>query len=168
MNHLNLPYPWIREAVKHLGLKEIPGPRHNNVILGWLSTLKAWWKEDETPWCGVFVAHCVTTNSMRVPKYWMRAKAWADEWGMSIKTPVPGCVVVFERAGGGHVGFVIGQTRLRELVVLGGNQGNMVNLGKFDTSRVVGYYWPKDYAMPDSRITLPILEISGPTSVNEA
>ena len=38
---------WMFEARKHLGLAEIPGPRHSPVIVGWLARLKAWWAEDE-------------------------------------------------------------------------------------------------------------------------
>jgi hypothetical protein len=44
-------YPWITEAKTHIGTKEIPGSNHNSKILGWLKSLKAWWMDDETPWC---------------------------------------------------------------------------------------------------------------------
>ena len=33
---------WIIEAKKHIGLAEIPGPKHNATILNWLKDLKAW------------------------------------------------------------------------------------------------------------------------------
>ena len=168
MNYLNLPYPWIKEAIKHIGLKEIPGPKHNLVILGWLSELKAWWKEDETPWCSTYISHCFRTSGMNIPKNWMRAKDYSLDWGIKLTAPIPGCVVVFERTGGGHVGFVIGKTKTDQLVVLGGNQSNMVNLMKFDTNRVVGYYWPRDFDIPHIFASIPVIEIAGNTSVNEA
>ncbi len=44
--------PWIAEARRHIGLREIPGPKTNSVIAGWLMKLKAWWSDDATPWCG--------------------------------------------------------------------------------------------------------------------
>ncbi len=167
MEPLDLPLPWIIEARKHIGLKEIPGPKHNLTILSWLSQLKAWWKDDETPWCGVFTAHCFRVSGMQLPKHWMRAKDWGNGWGTRLEKPVPGCVVVFERQGGGHVGFVLGITKLNELVVLGGNQSNSVNIARFSRDRVFGYYWPRDFPLVQES-PLPVLTVSGNLSTNEA
>lgn len=47
---------WIAEARTHIGLREVPGPKNNSVILGWLRRLRAWWSDDSTPWCGTFAA----------------------------------------------------------------------------------------------------------------
>lgn len=156
---------WIEEARKYLGLNEIPGPKHNATILSWLSQLKAWWKEDETPWCGTFVAHCVREAGLTVPQYWMRAKAWAD-WGVKLQAPAPGCIVVFEREGGGHVGFVVGKDSRGNLMVLGGNQGNRVSIAPFSTARVLAYVWP--LAVPRDGEALPLLASNGQVSTNEA
>ena len=60
--------PWIAEARKYIGLAEVPGKNHNPMILNWLHGLKAWWKDDETPWCGVFVAHCLRIGGRDIPK----------------------------------------------------------------------------------------------------
>lgn len=169
MNNPALTYPWIQEAYKHIGLKEIPGPKHNPILINWLERLKAWWKDDETPWCGLLIAHCFDIYGMKIPKLWMRAKEWGNNWGTRLSAPVPGCVVVFERQGGGHVGFILGATARNELVVLGGNQSNMVNIAKFDPNRVFGYYWPRDYPLPQNGYTkMPRLEVAGGLSVNEA
>lgn len=162
-----MSYPWIVEGMKYVGLKEIPGARHNLTIVNWLKELKAWWQEDETPWCGVYVAHCMKASGIGIPKYYMRAKAWADDWGIQIQSPVDGCVVVFDRQGGGHVGFLVGRSQDNSLVVLGGNQGNAVTIAKFDRNRVVGYYWPTNYPIPQTT-ALSLYDISGATSTNEA
>ena len=127
MNTPALMYPWIQEGYKYIGLKEVPGPKHNPTLVMWLHKLKAWWSDDETPWCGLLIAWCFDAVGLKIPKLWMRAKEWGNGWGTRLSTPVPGCVVVFERKGGGHVGFVLGVTARNELVVLGGNQSNMVN-----------------------------------------
>lgn len=156
---------WIEEARKYLGLNEIPGPKHNATILSWLSQLKAWWKEDETPWCGTFVAHCIRESDLAIPQYWMRAKAWAD-WGMKLKAAIPGCIVVFEREGGGHVGFVVGRDQKGNIMVLGGNQGNRVSIAPFSTARVIAYVWPT--AVPVPQEPLPLLASNGQLSTNEA
>jgi peptidoglycan hydrolase-like protein with peptidoglycan-binding domain len=53
--------PMLREARKHLGTREIPGPRSNPIIIGWASDLKAadalaWYPDDDIAWCGLFHA----------------------------------------------------------------------------------------------------------------
>ena len=47
--------PWMAEARKHLGLKEIVGAKHNPIIQSWLKEMggfpnaaKAWYTDDET------------------------------------------------------------------------------------------------------------------------
>lgn len=158
---------WLTEARRHLGVAEIAGPKHNPVIQSWLHKLKAWWDDDETPWCGVFVAACMDTAGIALPANWMRAKAWAG-WGSRLSAPIPGCVVVFERQGGGHVGFVVGRTAGGNLMVLGGNQGNRVSIAPFDRTRAVAYVWPAGVPMPPHAV-LAVLDAGGaPLSTNEA
>lgn len=161
-----MDYPWITEAKKHLGLKEIVGPKHNPTILGWLKSLGAWWQNDEEAWCGTYVSNCMKASNISYPKMWMRALEWS-KWGVKLDSPIDGCVVVFSRKGGGHVGFVMGETKDGFLSVLGGNQGNAVTIAKFDKSRVVGYYWPKEVPVPPVK-TLSIVSAAGGVSVNEA
>lgn len=157
---------WLSEARKHIGVAEISGPKTNDFISRWLNHLGAWWSDDETPWCGVFVAHCMQEAGMPLPKNWMRAKAWAD-WGSKLSAPEHGCVVVFERAGGGHVGFVVGRTASGNLLVLGGNQGNRVKISEFARDRVVGYFWPASIPLPIHRALL-VMSSTGELSTNEA
>ena len=157
---------WIIEARKHIGLREIKGIKTNSFIAIWLKNLKAWWDSDEVAWCGTFVAHCIKKAECQLPKYWMRAKGWLD-WGQELSEPCVGCIVVFEREGGGHVGFVVGKDAQGHLMVLGGNQGDAVKVSAFETSRIVGYRWPSQYAKPvDFR--LPLLSSNGKLSKNES
>lgn len=155
--------PWIKTARSYLGVSEIPGSRHSTVIQGWLSKLGAWWRDDETPWCGVFVATCLGSGYM-LPKNWMRALEWLNV-GRPLSVPCYGCLVVFARSGGGHVGFVVGQDRHGNLMVLGGNQGNRVSIAAFPRSRVVAYRWPGINPLP-GRYDLPVLD--GKLSQSEA
>lgn len=157
---------WLIEAQRHIGLKEIKGAKHNSFIILWLKTLKAWWFDDETPWCGTFVAHCMKEAQCQLPKYWMRAKDWLN-WGQELDKPCVGCIVVFEREGGGHVGFVVGRDINNNLMVLGGNQGDAVKISPFDTKRVLGYRWPNQYAKPVD-FKLPVLKSDGQLSKNES
>lgn len=159
---------WLVEAERHIGVAEIPGPKTGAAIAGWLHKLKAWWADDETPWCGVFVAACIDAAGLALPKNWMRAKAWAD-WGSKLAAPVHGCIVVFERQGGGHVGFVVGRTAQGHLLVLGGNQGNKVSIAPFDLSvrKVAGYRWPS--GVPMQSTVLAVMDAGdAQLSTNEA
>lgn len=135
---------WLVEAWKYIGVEEVKGPKHSNVIAGWLDKLQAWWRDDETPWCGVFVAAVFQAVGITYPAYYMRAKAWL-KWGKRIGEPVLGCVVVFDRKGGGHVGFVVGRDGQNNLWVLGGNQKNAVNVALFTRQRVLGYRIPDGF-----------------------
>lgn len=157
--------PWIVEALKHNGLREIPGKEHCPTIQRWTAELKGWWSDDETPWCGTFVAHCLRSTGFEVPKLWMRAKAWA-EWGTPLVRPAPCCIVVFMRDGGGHVGFVLGEDAAGNLMVLGGNQGNRVSIAPFARARVLAYRCPPGQILPAT--ALARMSSDGKLSTNEA
>lgn len=156
--------PWLDVARKLEGLKEIPGPKHNPVIVRWLRDLKAWWSDDETPWCGTFVAHCLKEVGLPIPKLWFRAKEWAT-YGSLLRPDrlAPGAILVFDRRGGGHVGFYVGEDA-GFYYVLGGNQANGVNVMKLGKSRLVASRWPKDIPV----IGKPVRMAGGKVSTNEA
>lgn len=158
-------YLWIAEAISCIGLSEVKGAKHSSKIVGWLKSLKAWWSDDETPWCGTFAAHCMTVAGVKPPKHWYRAKDWLN-WGLVMKEPVCGCVVVFNRVGGGHVGFVVGKDKSGNIMVLGGNQGDAVNVKAFQPLRVAGYRWPTEIPVPRPG-ALPVLA-QAEVSTNEA
>lgn len=155
---------WLTKAETYRGLRETPGPRHNSVILNWLANLGAWWKDDETAWCGTFVAHCLKAVGQPIPKLWFRAKAWAD-YGSALRPEriAPGAILVFAREGGGHVGFYVGEDA-RYYYVMGGNQSNGVNTMKLAKTRCIAIRWPKDVAV----IGKPVIMAGGVVSTNEA
>lgn len=164
--------PWIFEARKHIGLKEIKGAKHNQTIIGWLKSLKAWWLEDETAWCGTFAAHCLKSANRFIPKDWFRAKEYVNA-GAVLKKPAYGCIVVFSREGGGHVGFIVGIDQNGNIMVLGGNQGDAVNIRPFSKDRVLEYVWPASmngvkHQPLGYRYDLPILNSDGKLSNNES
>lgn len=155
---------WLQTARKLEGLKEIPGPKHNPKIIGWLRDLNAWWSDDETPWCGTFVAHCLKEAGLPVPKFWFRAKGWSD-YGSLLRLDrlAPGAILVFDRQGGGHVGFYVGEDA-GHYFVLGGNQSNGVNVMKLGKTRLVASRWPKDVPVLGG----PVRMAGGRVSTNEA
>lgn len=168
--------PWIAEARSHVGLKENTSKNsHNPVILRMLSDMgkysdeaRAWWHDDESPWCGLLVGHSLGVAGRYVVREWYRAKAWRSDKLTRLDRPAYGCLVVFDRVGGGHVGFVVGIDATGNLMVLGGNQGNMVSIAPFAPGRPREYYWPSKWngrkaikSAPDvSRYMLPLLKDS--------
>lgn len=137
---------WMREARRQMGILEVPGSKSNPTILGWAKALGGWvanfYKDDDTPWCGLFAAHCIglTLPAEKLPTNYLSALAWAD-FGIQCE-PVIGAVLVFRRNGGGHVGFYAGEND-DSYVVLGGNQGNSVKLSNVEKRRCIGIRWPK-------------------------
>lgn len=134
---------WLIEAKNLFGTKEVPGPKHSGKIQGWLAKLGAWWRDDETPWCGVFAAHCMQASNLPYPRDYYRAKAWAD-YGSRLQPDrlAPGAILVFGRTGGGHVGFYAGEDNTY-YYVLGGNQADAVNVVRIAKSRLIASRWPK-------------------------
>ena len=158
---------WLPVARKYLGTTEVTGRAHNPTISRWLRELKAWWTDDEAPWCGVFVAAVLRESGFSVPQHWYRARAYLD-FGQKESIASLGSIVVFERGGAGHVGFAVGHDERGRLMVLGGNQSNAVNVQPFEMSRVLGYRWPLartwPLASPDPlapRIPLPLIQSGG-------
>lgn len=157
---------WLIAARADIGLREVPGKATAPKIAMWLKQLGAFWADDATPWCGVAAAAWMRTAGVApLPKHWYRARAWLD-WGMALRTPVRGCVVVFERPGGGHVGLVDGRDQFGRLLVIGGNQGDSVSIAAFTTDRVLGYRWPAGAQMPTA--PLPVFAGGIPVSTSEA
>ena len=156
---------WMAEARKLIGQREIPGPKHNRWIAdGWKRLGAGWFTDDETPWCGLFVAHCIEAAGLPFPKMFPRAKVWA-EWGKPCPATV-GAVAVFGRQGGGHVGFLVGESH-SHYYVLGGNQSNAVNIMPIAKDRLVkdGIRWPVQLGLPAPG--LPRMT-GGVVSTNEA
>lgn len=158
---------WLTEARRHIGKREVPGAKSNPWIVG-LWRAEAWLGEDDgkVPWCGLFMRECMRVAGIKSPAFAYRAKSWLS-WGEPILSPCIGCIVVFERDGGGHVGLVVGVDGRGSLMVLGGNQGDMVKISPFAISRVAGYRVPKGYKIPPLEMKLPVLASSGGLSTNE-
>jgi uncharacterized protein (TIGR02594 family) len=133
---------WLLEAEKYIGTQEISGP-HNNpkVVQFWEEIHLGGINDDETPWCAAFVGAVLEEAGIKSSRSGM-AKSYLN-WGTGLKKPVQGCIVVFTRKGGGHVGFVEGVDKNGNLYVLGGNQSDAVNIKLFTTNNVVGYRWPE-------------------------
>ena len=83
----------------------LKGVKHNPTIIKWLDDMgkygtenKAWWRDDETSWCGLFVGHCLGEAGRYVVKNWFRAREWDNAQLMTkLDKPAYGCIVTFTR-----------------------------------------------------------------------
>ncbi len=146
---MNSEPEWLGIARRHIGQTELPGPPSSAWIRNMWHRLKggAWYwthygsDDSRLPWCGALVALCLDEAGLPYPQNYASARAYLD-YGVRLNAPILGCIVVYERAGGGHVGFVVGRDDLGFLMTLGGNQGDKVSIAPFNTNRVLGYRWP--------------------------
>lgn len=151
MTKIPMPIPrWLDVAYRLRGVREIPGPRHNSLIAqGWGRLdrklgIAPRFNDDETPWCGYFVAHCMDEAGLKFPFGYPRAKAWATYGTAESLDAIPfGAICVKSRAGGGHVYFPVAQSPDgRTIYGLGGNQNNAVNIAAFKRGDIIAARWP--------------------------
>jgi uncharacterized protein (TIGR02594 family) len=142
-------------AKKELGTKEIHGKKHNPRVLEYHS-VSGGFSTDEVPWCGSFVNWVMKQSKYKTVSYPARAKSWKN-FGKKAKKPIYGAIAVKSRRGGGHVAFVVGQSKDgKYLYVLGGNQHDSVNISKYPKSVWTDFRVPSDY--DDTKCILPIYD----------
>lgn len=126
-----------------LGIQEIPGSNHAPEILEMFAQSgHSWVQDDETPWCAAFVGMVLAVAGIQGTNS-LAARSYLD-WGEEVapEDVQQGDIVVLWRGSPsswqGHVGFV---HAIREdtVEILGGNQGNAVNIQAYPLSRVLGY-----------------------------
>lgn len=162
---------WITIGRALIGTREIPGPQHNSWIAkGWARLGAGWFNDDETPWCGFFVAHCLDAAGLAFPGkgQFARALAWKT-YGRGLASPAVGAIGVKGRAGGGHVFFIVGETPdKRFFKVLEGNANNMVRIGDVAKADVLAIRWPAaPLPLPAKPRALPVMA-KGTIAVSEA
>jgi uncharacterized protein (TIGR02594 family) len=138
--------PWYAEAWRLIGVTETSGAGNNKLILKWAEDLDIPYSEDETPWCGLFVAHCIGSQmpDEPLPDNPLGARSW-QRFGSHV-TPQPGAVMVFWRkslsSGMGHVGFYAGEDE-DFYHILGGNQSDKVCVTRVPKARFLDSRWPR-------------------------
>lgn len=172
-NEFEIPVtiPWLEAAYNLVGTQEIPGDDSNEVILDWAEDLELTsYSDDDIPWCGLFVAHCVGSQLPEevLPVYPLGARKW-EKFGTAV-TPRLGAVMVFWRGSKegwkGHVGFYWAEDD-EAYHILGGNQSNSVCVTRIAKNRLLSARWPETGLNSDAQIR--IAAVNGKLlSVNEA
>ncbi len=167
---------WLEVARRFDGIAEIKGPQHNSAIidlLDWADGKKDGQplqgiRDDETPWCATFVSAVLELSGIVSAR-----SAWARSylnWGDELDKAALGAIAVLERGPtSGHVAFVVGRDGAGNIMLLGGNQSDMVKISAFDPQRLLGFRWPKFEPPPAEPgfLQLPTF-VGGKLSTNEA
>jgi uncharacterized protein (TIGR02594 family) len=126
-------YPWMPMARGERGVTE----GHNLRITEYFKTTTLGAQPDSVPWCSAFVNFCVTTSGVAGTNSAL-ARSWLN-WGVQARDFVSGCIVVLARGGPttGHVGFYVGRDGPDRIQLLGGNQGNSVDIASFAQQSVL-------------------------------
>lgn len=158
--------PWVIAARTKLGQKEIPGSKNNPwIVSNWQRLGAKWFNDDETPWCGNFMAWALDAAGLPYPKEFPRAASFST-YGIACAAQV-GAIGVKARKGGNHVFQIVGQTPDKMYYkALGGNQSNAVTIMDIKKVDVDAIRWPPGVPLPKTQY-LPVLP-KGTISTNEA
>ncbi len=160
--------PWIDTAQKEIGVKEVAGAKANPRILEYFKASKFWGEDDsgkKNAWCGSFAAWVLTNNGLVAPKNSFRAKEWLN-FGQRLDKPVYGALGIKTRTGGGHVSFIVGQSEDgTKYYMLGGNQGDAVNVREYSADVWSGFVFPAGAVLGAE---LPIYEGAAESAGTEA
>jgi uncharacterized protein (TIGR02594 family) len=142
---------WMAIARGELGVKEAPGAASNPRVEEYQRAV-GMRQDDEVPWCAAFTGWCLeqagieSTNSGAARSY--------ARWGVELKEPRVGCVVVLWRemvkGPHGHVGFFEREDS-KGIWMLSGNQGNAVTVKPFPRRRLLCFRWPSETMLADLR-----------------
>lgn len=131
------------QALRLYGIHEGVGSVNNQVILGWANEtglVHDGYTADSIPWCGLFMALCAQRCNYPSPAHPLWALNWKG-FGQEAHQPLLGCVLVFLRNGGGHVGIYIAEDNAN-YYVLGGNTGDQVAIAPILKKRCVAVREP--------------------------
>ncbi len=134
---------WLRIAEREIGVKVFAQGASNPRITEYHSATNIAGYDDKAAWCSSFV-NWVFRKSQIDGTGSALARSWL-EWGLAIREPVLGCVVVLEREAAdswqGHVGFFF-RVENDSIFLLGGNQLDQVCEHSYPLSSVLGFRWP--------------------------
>lgn len=166
---------WLQAGMALIGVKETIGVKDNSLIIDWAKDeggdIAKTYTHDSIPWCALFANHVLTKAGLKgTESLW--ALDFAGQWpSVKLIGPAVGAFAPMVRNGGGHIGIVVGQDQSGNVMLLGGNQSDAVNIKPFARSRLnKGFWWPDSVPIPKliGFSSLPIVKSDGKISRNEA
>lgn len=163
---------WLIEGLNWVGLQESAGAADNPVIRQWAvaegGEVAKDYQHDSIPWCSLYANMVLSKIGLRgTETLW--ALDWAN-WGQKLPGPAVGAFAPMQRKGGGHIAIVVGRDQNGNLMCLGGNQEDAVNIKPFPADRPLCYRWPDGLRLPAKfgLDTLPLIDSDGDVSTIEA
>lgn len=149
--------PWLATMRALTGTTEAPGSKDNPFIIEMAHEIVrrypdlkgnvGWYNHDSIPWCGLGMAYAMAVNGIKPVDAPLSALAWAS-FGVALKVPSPGAVLVYSRVGGGHVTLYESEDA-NYYYCRGGNQSDALNVTRIPKSRAVkAIRWPAGVALP--------------------
>ena len=168
---------WLQAGLQLIGTKEVPGTGDNKSIINWAKDeggdIGKEYTHDSIPWCALFANHCLQLASLTgTGTLW--ALDFAGKWpSIKLAGPAVGAFAPMVRSGGGHIIQVVGRDQHGNIMGLGGNQSDAVNIEPFPVSRLnKGFWWPRAAPVPAADkiglTRLPVVRSDGKVSSNEA
>jgi uncharacterized protein (TIGR02594 family) len=167
---------WLIEGLRWLGTTETPGSADNPQILEWArderGDISRVFTHDSIPWCALFANMVLTKVGIKgTETLW--ALDWAT-WGQKLPGPAVGAFAPMERRDqngnkAGHIAIVVGCDQHGNLMCLGGNQDDAVNIKPFPAARPLSFRWPVEVSAPalTGFGNLPLVRSDGRVSARE-
>lgn len=161
---------WLNVFETLEGIQEIPGPTSNPVILNWAKTIGApdWYNNDDQAWCALVMNRVLMAAQQPMSGTGfalLRAQSFEHYGEELLGPPALGCLMVFKRPAGYHVGLYLGE-RKDAYRILGGNQSNAINKTWIEKGRLIAQRWPEGVPVENvGRIWLD--NVGGPLSTDE-
>lgn len=143
---------WVTAARAEIGQRE--GTKDDPHIAAYRVAAGCDWVKgscEVVPWCAIFVNAMLAAAGVKGTAS-PAAKSFCSSHDFQpLGHPALGAITVIERnppvAWQGHVGFCVGADTTH-IWLLAGNQGDAVDIARFERSRVRGFYWPTGQAAP--------------------
>lgn len=111
------------------------------------------------PWCASYMNWCIDKSGFKYAKSASSLAPIHENYSENFKKidePIYGCIVVYKHVNPkkwkGHTGFLYGFDKEGDYLLLGGNQGNTINIeeygeytSKSKKKKLYGFYVPIDY-----------------------
>ena len=131
---------WLEAGIALIGTKEGSGAKDNQAIINWAKDeggdISKEYTHDSIPWCALFANHILTKVGIKgTETLW--ALDFAGKWpSVKLIGPAVGAFAPMKRTGGGHITVIVGKDQHGNIMGLGGNQADAVNIEPFAASRL--------------------------------